>query len=71
MTNIQQKSVSRTGTRIDSKLARERALRLTSWRSETGTSGEAKFADQLHGLLSELPYFREHPEDLRLVDSHG
>lgn len=71
MTYAQQKNVSRTGTRIDSNRAREFALRLTSWPSETGTPGEAKFADHLHGLLSELPYFRKHPEDLRLVDSHG
>jgi arginine utilization protein RocB len=72
MTNPQQRQhVSRTGTRIDGNRARELALRITSWPSETGTSGEAGFADQLHELLSELAYFRAHPEDLRLVESHG
>jgi arginine utilization protein RocB len=71
MTNLQEKSVSRSGARIDSKRAQDLALRLTSWPSETGTSGEAKFVDQLRELLSELPYFREHPGDLCLIDSHG
>lgn len=53
--------------------ARVRALaeRLVGWKSVTGTAGEAAFADRLRGLLAELPYFRDHPEDLRLVDSHG
>lgn len=71
MPKAQQKTVPSTGTRIDRERVRDFALRLTSWPSETGTAGEAKFADQLYGLLSELPYFREHPEDLSLVDSHG
>jgi arginine utilization protein RocB len=47
------------------------ALRLTAWNSETGSVGEAVFADHLLGLLMEIPYFQAHPEDLRLVASHG
>lgn len=49
----------------------ELALRLVSWRSETGTPGEAEFTSRVVGLLSEIPYFRDHPDDIRLVDSHG
>jgi len=47
------------------------ALRLTAWRSETGTPGEADFAGRFRALLSEIPYFRDHPENLRLIASHG
>ncbi|TPP11679.1 M20/M25/M40 family metallo-hydrolase [Rhizobium glycinendophyticum] len=47
------------------------ALRLTAWGSETGSAGEAAFAGHLLGLLREIPYFQSHPEDLRLIDSHG
>jgi arginine utilization protein RocB len=71
MTNAQEETVSRAGSRIDSERVRQFALRMTSWPSETGTPGEASFADRLHGLLGELPYFREHPQDLGLLASHG
>lgn len=47
------------------------ALRMVSWSSETGTKGEAEFAERLHALLLEIPYFRSHPEDIRLIESHG
>ncbi|CAN7647978.1 M20/M25/M40 family metallo-hydrolase [Rhizobium sp. LjRoot254] len=47
------------------------SYRLVSWPSESGTSGEAEFADRLAGLLREIPYFRDHPEDIALIDSHG
>jgi arginine utilization protein RocB len=56
---------------IDSARVEAIALRLTAWGSETGSVGEAAFADQLIDLLRELPYFQAHPEDLRLVASHG
>ena len=47
------------------------SYRLVSWSSESGTSGEAAFADRLADLLCEIPYFRDHPEDIALIDSHG
>ncbi|MBN8950627.1 MULTISPECIES: M20/M25/M40 family metallo-hydrolase [unclassified Rhizobium] len=65
MTNLLETS------KIDRKHVRDLALRLTSWSSETGTPGEASFADRFHDLLMEIPYFREHPEHIRLVASHG
>jgi len=71
MTSARKETVALSSTRIDQNRVTDLALRLTSWSSETGTPGEASFADRLHALLSELPYFREHPEDLRLLDSHG
>lgn len=60
-----------TGTPLDPAHVRDLALRMVSWPSETGTAGEAEFADRLHALLLEIPYFREHPQDIRLVESHG
>jgi arginine utilization protein RocB len=56
---------------LDPAHVRDLALRMVSWPSETGTPGEAEFADRLHALLLEIPYFRDHPEDIRLIDSHG
>lgn len=50
---------------------RELSCRLVGWGSETGTPGEAQFGERLAGLLRELPYFRDHPDQVRLVDSHG
>ena len=50
---------------------RDLSLRLVEWASVTGTPGEAAFAEQLAGLLREIPYFRDHPDHIRLVDSHG
>ena len=44
---------------------------MVSWESQTGTSGEAEFADRLRDLLLEIPYFRNNPADLMLLDSHG
>jgi arginine utilization protein RocB len=58
-------------SKIDRNHVRDLALRLTSWPSETGTPGEASFADRFRNLLMEIPYFREHPENIRLVASHG
>lgn len=71
MKNAQEKTASRAESRIDGEQVRQIGLRITSWPSETGTPGEASFADRLHALLRELPYFREHPEDLHLIASHG
>ncbi|MGN6096467.1 MAG: M20/M25/M40 family metallo-hydrolase [Bosea sp. (in: a-proteobacteria)] len=50
---------------------RELSCRLVGWGSETGTPGEAQFGERLAGLLRDLPYFRDHPDQVRLVDSHG
>ncbi|HEV2675633.1 MAG TPA: M20/M25/M40 family metallo-hydrolase [Aliidongia sp.] len=50
---------------------RDLSLRLVRWASVTGTPGEAAFAERLAGLLREIPYFRDHPDHIRLVDSHG
>jgi len=50
---------------------RELACRLVGWGSETGSEGEAKFGERLVGLLREIPYFRDRPEHVRLVESHG
>lgn len=47
------------------------AERLVTWNSVTGMAGEAAFADRVAAMLAEVPYFRAHPEDLRLVESHG
>jgi arginine utilization protein RocB len=47
------------------------SYRLVSWPSESGTPGEAEFAERLAALLREIPYFRDHPEDIALIDSHG
>ncbi len=51
--------------------ARARAMELVSWPSETGTEAEAGFAPRLRDMLLRIPYFREHPEDILLLDSHG
>lgn len=50
---------------------RELSCRLVGWGSETGTAGEAEFGVRLAGLLREIPYFRDHPQQVRLVASHG
>jgi arginine utilization protein RocB len=47
------------------------SYRLVSWPSESGTPGEAAFADKLADLLREIPYFRDHPENIAIIDSHG
>lgn len=44
---------------------------MVGWKSETGTPGEAEFAGRLRDLLLEIPYFRENPEDIALLESHG
>jgi arginine utilization protein RocB len=52
---------------------RVRALSLTlvEWQSETGTDGEAAFADRLADLLRSIPYFASHPDHIAVLDSHG
>ena len=47
------------------------SYRLVSWPSESGTPGEAAFGDRLADLLREIPYFRDHPENVAVLDSHG
>ncbi|WP_337270753.1 M20/M25/M40 family metallo-hydrolase [Oryzifoliimicrobium ureilyticus] len=60
-----------TGTHDGASRVLNLALQLTSWPSETGSEGEALFAEKLFSLLSQIPYFRDHPENLKLVASHG
>lgn len=50
---------------------RDLSCRLVEWGSETGSAGEAEFGERLAGLLREIPYFRDHPDQVRLIDSHG
>ncbi|MDB5551744.1 MAG: peptidase [Rhizobium sp.] len=50
---------------------REFSYRMVEWPSESGTPGEAEFAEKLANLLREIPYFRDHPEDIAIIDSHG
>lgn len=50
---------------------RELSCRLVGWGSETGSPGEAEFGERLTGLLRDIPYFRDHPDQVRLVNSHG
>jgi arginine utilization protein RocB len=50
---------------------RELAVQLTQWPSVTGTPDEAQFSHNLHRLLADTPYFKDRPEQLMLVASHG
>ena len=50
---------------------RDVSERLVSWRSETGTVGEAEFAARLEALLREIPYFCTNPDHIAVRDSHG
>ena len=50
---------------------RDLAYRLVSWPSVTGTADEAGFAHRLAELLRQMPYFRDHPDDLRLAPIPG
>jgi arginine utilization protein RocB len=47
------------------------ADQLVAWASETGTSGEAAFAERLRSLLVEIPYFKDRPDQVVLIESHG
>ncbi len=49
----------------------ELAHRMVGWQSETGTDGEAEFGPRLADLLREIPYFRDNPGNVLLLDSHG
>lgn len=44
---------------------------LVAWASENGTEGEAGFGPRLAEWLGEQPYFRDHPDQVMLVPSHG
>lgn len=50
---------------------RELSCRLVGWGSETGSLGEAEFGERMAELLRDIPYFRDHPGQVRLVNSHG
>ncbi|MBW6425208.1 M20/M25/M40 family metallo-hydrolase [Rhizobium sp. XQZ8] len=44
---------------------------MTQWPSVTGTPDEAEFSHNLQRSLADTPYFRDRPEQLMLVASHG
>lgn len=44
------------------------AHRMVAWESQSGTPGEDAFAGRLRELLLEIPYFRENPDDVVLLD---
>ncbi|HOX33973.1 MAG TPA: M20/M25/M40 family metallo-hydrolase [Spirochaetales bacterium] len=46
---------------------KELALALTAFPSVTGSEGETRFAPFLRGLLASWPYYRAHPDQLRLL----
>jgi len=48
---------------------RSYALRLTRFFSQTDTQGETDFGAYLKDLLAEIPYYKENPGDLRLVQT--
>ncbi len=50
---------------------RELSYRMVRWPSETGTADEASFGPKLAELLREMPYFRDNPDDIVVIDSHG
>ncbi len=50
---------------------RDLSCRMVGWQSVGGTEGEAAFAAKLRDLLKEIPYFRDNPGDLVLLESHG
>jgi arginine utilization protein RocB len=47
--------------------AKELALALAAFPSVTDSEGEARFAPFLRELLTAWPYFRAHPEHIRLL----
>ena len=46
---------------------RELTLQLVRFPSLTNTAGETNCAQHIHTLLASLPYFKNHPEQLRMV----
>ena len=51
--------------------ARELAFELVAWPSETGTPDEAAFPHRLADLLRDWPCFRDHPDEIVVLESHG
>ena len=47
------------------------SVEMTRWPSVTESDDEAAFAGRLLDLLRDTPYFRTHPDNLRVFDSHG
>ena len=45
---------------------RELTVQMVRWPSLTSSAGETQFAQHLHHLLSQWPYFQAHPEHLHL-----
>ncbi|MET0428657.1 MAG: M20/M25/M40 family metallo-hydrolase [Microvirga sp.] len=51
--------------------ARALAFEMVAWPSETGTADEAAFPRRLADLLRGWPYFRDHPDAVVVLESHG
>lgn len=51
--------------------AKDLSLLMTRWPSVTGSPDEAAFSEKLRAHLAETSYFRNHPDQLFTVDSHG
>jgi arginine utilization protein RocB len=51
-------------------LTRSLSIAMTEWQSESGTEGEAGFGERLAALIRTLPWFRDHPDAVRLLPSH-
>lgn len=47
------------------------ATQLVAWNSETGSIGEAEFADKLISLIKTIPYFSQNPQNVIKTPSHG
>ncbi len=71
VSNGAQNAVTTAHNHIDAQHVEELALRMVGWSSETGTPGEAEFSERLVGLLKEIPYFQQNPDNIRTVASHG
>ncbi|MEQ9348168.1 MAG: M20/M25/M40 family metallo-hydrolase [Thalassospira sp.] len=48
----------------------EIAKRLTRFPSVTGSAGEADITELIVEILREIPYFRDNPDDIAVIDSH-
>ncbi|MBP1857343.1 M20/M25/M40 family metallo-hydrolase [Rhizobium herbae] len=64
-------SADRSSIRNCLPRAGELSVEMTRWPSVTESEGEAAFSGRLMELLGATPYFRQHPENLLALDSHG
>ncbi len=64
-------SANRPSIRNSLSRAGELSIEITRWPSVTESDDEAAFSGRLMELLGGTPYFRQHPENLLALDSHG